>query len=198
MHQSEKYRSQANAIIQCWYPGGKGGQAIANILFGEVSPSGKLPVTFYNSVEDLPPFEDYSMENRTYKYFKGAVQYPFGYGLTYTDFELENARLDMRQEQLKVTVRNTGNFDSDEVIQVYVTPPVRQYRTPIKMLVRVKRFHLKHGEVQTVEIPMRESIFYTIDGDGNRVYTKGEYGIRIEDGQTIRSTLLFKMRRRIA
>lgn len=188
----KKYRSQANAIIQCWYPGGKGGQAIANILFGEVSPSGKLPVTFYNSVEDLPPFEDYSMENRTYKYFKGAVQYPFGYGLTYTDFELENARLDMRQEQLKVTVRNTGNFDSDEVIQVYVTPPVRQYRTPIKMLVRVKRFHLKHGEVQTVEIPMRESIFYTIDGDGNRVYTKGEYGIRIEDGQTIRSTLLFK------
>lgn len=188
----KKYRSQANAIIQCWYPGGKGGQAIANILFGEVSPSGKLPVTFYNSVEDLPPFEDYSMENRTYKYFKGAVQYPFGYGLTYTDFELENARLDMRQEQLKVTVRNTGNFDSDEVIQVYVTPPVRQYRTPIKMLVRVKRFHLKHGEVQTVEIPMHESIFYTIDGDGNRVYTKGEYRIRIEDGQTIRATLLFK------
>ena len=188
----KKYRDQVNAIIQCWYPGGKGGQAIANILFGEVSPSGKLPVTFYNSVDDLPPFEDYSMENRTYKYFKGAVQYPFGYGLTYTNFALENAELDMQQERLKLTVRNTGDFDSDEVLQIYVAPPAREYRTPTKALVRVKRFHLKHGEAQTVEIPMPESVFYTIDGDGSRVYTKGEYRIQIEDGQMINAALTFR------
>lgn len=188
----KKYKDRANAILQCWYIGGKGGQAIANILFGEVSPSGKLPVTFYNSVDDLPPFEDYSMENRTYKYFKGAVQYPFGYGMTYTDFVLENAELDMKQERLKLTVRNTGDFDSDEVLQVYVTPPARDYCTPAKALVRVKRLHLKQGVAETVEIPMPENVLYTIDGDGNKVYTKGEYQIRIEDGQSITDTLTFR------
>lgn len=188
----KRYRDRTNAILQCWYPGGKGGRAIANILFGEISPSGKLPVTFYKRVEDLPPFEDYSMENRTYKYFKGAVQYPFGYGLTYTDFVLENAELDMCRERLKLTVRNAGGFDSDEVLQIYVAPPAREYRTPTKALVRVKRFHLKHGEAQTVEIPMPESVFYTIDGDGSRVYTKGEYRIQIEDGQMINAALTFR------
>ncbi len=188
----KKYCDRANAILQCWYPGGKGGQAIANILFGEVSPSGKLPVTFYNSVDDLPPFEDYSMENRTYKYFKGAVQYPFGYGLTYTDFRLENAQLDMQQERLTVTVRNTGAFDSDEVLQIYVTPPARDYPTPAKALVRVRRFHLEKSASETVEIPLPESVLYTIDGEGNKVYTKGEYCIRIEDGQSIDQVLTFR------
>ncbi|HIR52150.1 MAG TPA: glycoside hydrolase family 3 C-terminal domain-containing protein [Candidatus Onthovicinus excrementipullorum] len=188
----KKYCDRANAILQCWYPGGKGGQAIANILFGEVSPSGKLPITFYNSVDDLPPFEDYSMENRTYKYFRGAVQYPFGYGLTYTDFRLENAQLDMQQERLTVTVHNTGAFDSDEVLQIYVTPPARDYRTPAKALVRVRRFHLKCDGSQTVEIPLPESVLYTIDGEGNKVYTKGEYCIRIEDGQSIDQVLTFR------
>lgn len=81
-----QYKNRVDGILQCWYPGASGGEAIAKLLFGESSPSGKLPITFYRNVQDLPDFADYAMQNRTYRYFKGEVQYPFGYGLTYTDF----------------------------------------------------------------------------------------------------------------
>lgn len=187
----KQYRGKANAILQCWYPGGRGGQAIANILFGAVSPSGKLPVTFYERVEDLPPFEDYSMENRTYRYFQGAVQYPFGYGLTYTDFRLEKASFDAHDRALRLRVRNAGAFDSGDVLQVYITPPPRSYRTPLKSLVRVKRIDLRQGETGDFIIPLPESAFYTIDGDGNTVYTGGEYRVTVADGQSIVSELPF-------
>ena len=89
-------------------------------------------------------------------------------------------------------MHNTGAFDSDEVLQIYVTPPARDYRTPAKALVRVRRFHLKCDGSQTVEIPLPESVLYTIDGEGNKVYTKGEYCIRIEDGQSIDQVLTFR------
>lgn len=101
------YKNKADAILQCWYPGAMGGKAIANILFGKCSPSGKLPVTFYNSISDLPEFTDYSMKNRTYRYYDGDVQYPFGYGLSYTDFSLENYKLS--SNKLYCTVKNTGS-----------------------------------------------------------------------------------------
>lgn len=186
----KKYKDNVNAIIQCWYPGGKGGQAIANIVFGEISPSGKLPITFYNSVDDLPDFEDYSMKNRTYKYFKNEVQYPFGYGLTYTDFELVGAEFDKGKMQMNITVKNIGDFDSDEVFQIYTTYPKQSYETPLKSLIKFKRIHLKQGEQTTVSLNFNESDFYSIDEDGNKVFTKGIYNLIIQDGQNINDSSL--------
>ncbi|MEG2396679.1 MAG: glycoside hydrolase family 3 C-terminal domain-containing protein, partial [Oscillospiraceae bacterium] len=117
----KRYRGKVDAILQCWYPGGKGGRAISNIIFGDVSPSGKLPITFYNDIADLPDFDDYAMKNRTYRYFKGNVQYPFGYGLTYTDFLLKQLSFDEAHSTITATVKNNGYYDCDEVLQLYVT-----------------------------------------------------------------------------
>ena len=114
-----------SAIIQAWYPGEEGGRAVAQVLFGEVNPAGRLPVTFYASTNDLPPFENYSMENRTYRYFKGKPLYAFGYGLSYTKFEYSDAKVDSNSIatdgtiKLTFTVKNTGDRDGDEVPQVY-------------------------------------------------------------------------------
>jgi beta-glucosidase len=106
-----------NAVIQCFYPGAEGGNALADVLFGRVNPSGRLPVTFYKSTDDLPPFEDYSMENRTYRFFKGDVVYPFGYGLSYSTFEYQDDEI--YEGKMTLTVKNTGNYDGKVVIKVY-------------------------------------------------------------------------------
>ena len=108
---------QGNAELLAWYPGQAGGTALARILFGEVSPSGKLPVTFYESIQDLPDFTDYSMKNRTYRYYTGKPLYPFGYGLSYTSFGLEV--IDASEEAVTVCVRNLGQMDADAVIEIY-------------------------------------------------------------------------------
>ncbi len=110
--------SEGNAKIFAWYPGQCGGTALAEILFGEVNPSGHLPVTFYKDVNDIPPFEDYSMRNRTYRYFEGDVLYPFGHGLSYTTWKLKNAS--MNEDKISVCVTNTGDMDGDAVVQIYV------------------------------------------------------------------------------
>lgn len=106
-----------NAVIQCFYPGAEGGNALADVLFGRVNPSGRLPVTFYKSTYDLPPFEDYSMENRTYRFFKGDVVYPFGYGLSYSTFEYQDDEI--HDGKMTLTVKNTGNYDGKVVVKVY-------------------------------------------------------------------------------
>jgi len=111
---------EGDAILLAWYPGQAGGRALSDIAFGKVSPSGKLPVTFYRTLSDLPPFEDYSMAGRTYRYFRGEPLYPFGYGLTYSRFELSEPRFE--GEKLSITVRNAGDRDAEEVVQVYVQP----------------------------------------------------------------------------
>jgi beta-glucosidase len=105
--------SDCAAVVQCFYPGATGGKALADILFGNVSPSGKLPVTFYKSTDDLPPFEDYSMENRTYRYFKGQPLYRFGHGLSYTTFTVED------KGDGVCIVKNTGGYDGAEVVMYY-------------------------------------------------------------------------------
>ena len=120
--------AQANAILQAWYPGARGGQDAAELLFGMASPSGKLPVTFYRGTEDLPDFEDYSMKNRTYRYYAGEALYPFGYGLTYGECRVESADCektaspDGRLEAVKITarIRNDGKMETEDVLQVYV------------------------------------------------------------------------------
>lgn len=180
-----KYADKVDAILQCWYPGAKGGKAIANILFGKVSPSGKLPVTFYHDIKEVPDFRDYSMENRTYKYFRGKVDYPFGYGLTYTNFELTDKNFDSEKLTLSVKVKNTGNMDSDEVLQLYVSYPQTDYRNPIKSLIAVKRFGTEAGEEKEIEFSLKESDFYSIDDRGNKVFLKGDFTLSIFDGQNI-------------
>ncbi|MBE5041146.1 glycoside hydrolase family 3 C-terminal domain-containing protein [Ructibacterium gallinarum] len=131
-----------NAIVQAWYPGGEGGRAIAELLFGVYNPSGKLPITFYADESDLPPFEDYSMKNRTYRYFTGKPLYPFGYGLSYTTFTYDDVKI--RDNHVEVVVTNTGAYDGEEVVQVY----------SCQCLVAFHRVFLRKGESKTVIFPI--------------------------------------------
>ena len=148
--------SLADALLFAWYPGEQGGNAIADILFGKENPSGRLPVTFYKSTNDLPDFEDYSMEGRTYRYFKGDPLYPFGYGLSYTKFAYSNASISQEDSQITfhVTVKNSGDYNGDEVVQVYARKIDPQFWRPIKQLVAFKRVSLKKGEEKTISIPI--------------------------------------------
>ena len=133
---------KCNAVVQCFYPGAEGGSALADILFGRVSPSGRLPVTFYRSVDDLPPFEEYSMENRTYRYFKGSPLYRFGHGLSYSTFGYSDRK--MEGDTLSVKVRNTGNMQAKEVVQVYeITDSIK--------LVGYRKVRLDPGGEATVQ-----------------------------------------------
>ncbi|MBC7251062.1 MAG: glycoside hydrolase family 3 C-terminal domain-containing protein [Anaerolineae bacterium] len=144
------------AIVEAWYPGQAGGEAIADVLFGDYNPAGRLPVTFYKSVEDLPPFEDYRLEGRTYRYFRGEPLFPFGYGLSYTTFEFENLCIAPQKVAvgdrvtISVDVTNTGSRAGDEVVQLYVrhcdVPPP----CPLKELKGFKRLSLQPGERKTV------------------------------------------------
>ena len=146
------------AILEAWYPGQQGGNAVADVLFGYYNPAGRLPVTFYRSVADLPPFEDYSMEGRTYRFFRGTPLYPFGHGLSYTRFEYGNAEVvqsvvGVRDTiKVKIPVTNTGDADGDEVVQVYVRNSRALEQDPIRSLKGFARTHLKKGETKRVEI----------------------------------------------
>jgi beta-glucosidase len=144
------------AIVEAWYPGQAGGEAIADVLFGDHNPAGRLPVTFYRSVEDLPPFEDYQMEGRTYRYFRGEPLLPFGYGLSYTTFQFDDLRMDRPQTQVggavavSVDVTNSGGRAGDEVVQLYVRHRGAAVPRPIKELKGFKRITLQPGERKTV------------------------------------------------
>ena len=180
-----KYKNKVNAILQCWYPGAQGGQSIANILFGKCSPSGKLPITFYNSVDDLPDFCDYSMQNRTYRYFKGDVQYPFGYGKTYTKFDLLKIDYNSKEKQLSCLIKNSGEFDCDEVVQIYITYPKTNYELPTKSLIKCKREFIPKGDTKEFIFTFEENDFYSTDHFGNTVFLEGSYKILTTDGQNI-------------
>ena len=160
-----------NGILQLWYPGARGGKAVADILFGKVSPSGKLPITFYESLEALPKFEDYSMEGRTYRYLKGKAQYPFGYGLTYSEVEVEDAQVIKTEKEVRVhaILNNIGSMDTDEVIQVYIKCNDSEYAVPNPQLCTFKRIHIQTGERLKVELSIPESAFTVVDNEGNRI-----------------------------
>jgi beta-glucosidase len=144
------------AIVEAWYPGQAGGSAIADVLFGEYNPAGRLPVTFYKSVSDLPPFEDYATKGRTYRFFTGTPLYPFGHGLSYTTFAYRNLRA--RTERVRaadtigvsVDVTNSGPIAGDEVVQLYVSHPASKVPRPIKDLRGYRRVTLQPGETRTV------------------------------------------------
>ena len=147
------------AILLAWYPGEQGGNAIADILFGDCNPSGKLPLTFYRSTDDLPPMNDYDITKRTYKYFEGEVLYPFGYGLSYTNFKYSNMEVKDCGETYDVSlkVRNTGRRDGDQVVKVFARLPEYEGKAPIKELKGFSRVYVPKGGTAEVHIPVRKS-----------------------------------------
>lgn len=154
-----------NAVLEAWYPGQAGGTALADILFGKVSPSGKLPLTFYKSIADLPPFEDYAMAGRTYRYFAGKPLYPFGHGLTYTTFRYSDAVLE--GPRVSVTIENTGTYDADEVAMVYVKAD-SPFAPRNPRLCGFKRTFLKAGEKKRIEIALDPDSMCVINERGKK------------------------------
>ncbi|HPE54869.1 MAG TPA: glycoside hydrolase family 3 C-terminal domain-containing protein [Bacteroidales bacterium] len=148
--------SIADAILFAWYPGESGGFAVADVIFGNSNPSGRLPVTFYKSVKDLPDFENYSMDGRTYRYFEGEPLYPFGYGLSFTEFEYANPKIGQNggKVELQIEVKNTGDYAGDEVVQVYARKVDPKFWRPAKQLVAFKRVTLKSGQSNNFTIPI--------------------------------------------
>ncbi len=156
-----------NALIDAWYPGAMGGRALADIVFGNVSPSGKLPVTFYKSAEKLPDFEDYSMQGRTYRYTQDNILYPFGYGLTYSECRVEN--LSFSDGKAVCTVSNNGGRDTDEVLQLYIKIHGSEFAVPNYSLCGFKRINLKKGEKREVELEIPDDSFTVVNDDGKRL-----------------------------
>ena len=172
------------AIVHVWYPGQEGGTALADILFGDYNPAGRLPVTFYKSVEQLPPFEDYNMAGKTYRYFDGKPLYPFGYGLSYSKFEysdLEAPRRLKAGKELKVAVevKNVSDVDGDEVVQLYVKDMDASAPVPIRSLAGFKRLHLKAGESKKVEFTISPRQLSLIDEQARRIIEPGKFEISV-------------------
>jgi beta-glucosidase len=144
----------ADAILFAWYPGEQGGNALADIIFGDINPSGRLPVTFYKSVNDLPDFENYNMDGRTYRYYEGEPLYPFGFGLSYTAFEYKNLKQTVIDNQisLQFELKNAGEMAGEEVVQVYVRKIDPQFWRPIKQLVGYQRVSLQQNEESKISI----------------------------------------------
>jgi beta-glucosidase len=181
-------KDHANAILDAWYAGEEGGTAIAQVLAGAYNPAGRLPVTFYKGVEQLPDFEDYSMKNRTYRYFTGEPLYPFGYGLSYSKFEysgmkLSNAALNAGEAlDVEVDVKNTGTHDGDEVVQLYISYP-KLAGAPLRALRGFTRVSLKAGEQKHVKLTLAPRDLSYVNEDGDRFVSPGDYVISVGGGQ---------------
>ena len=176
-------KGQYDALLQAWYPGQGGAQALAEVIFGDYNPGGKLPVTFYESTKDLPDFLDYSMENRTYRYFRGVPQYAFGYGLSYTTFEVGKGKISKKSMKadgsvkITVPVENTGDREGTETIQVYVKA-LDYAEAPIKSLKGFQKINLKAGEKGKVEIVLDGESFQYYDPSIDELSTRtGRYQI---------------------
>jgi len=180
----------ADAILQAWYGGQSGGTAIAEVLFGDYNPSGRLPLTFYQSDSDLPKFDDYSMKNRTYRYFKGVPLYPFGHGLSYSTFQYSSLKiptvLKVNQKiiPIKFSLKNTSNIDGNEVLQFYVKNLPKKKDVAIKALKYFQRVQLKAGESKTIEVNLDTAVLADFDDNGQIVVPSGNYEIQIGASST--------------
>ncbi|MGA8109231.1 MAG: glycoside hydrolase family 3 C-terminal domain-containing protein, partial [Acidobacteriaceae bacterium] len=177
----------AAAILEAWYPGEEGGNAIAETLAGDNNPAGRLPLTFYADLSQLPPFTDYSMQNRTYRYFTGKPLYPFGYGLSYTTFAYSDVKLPRQVRAgdpvtVQTDVKNTGTLAGDEVVELYLTQP-RGYETPIRELAAFKRIHLAAGATAHVGLMIDPRSLGQVDEQGNRIIVPGDYTVSVGSGQ---------------
>jgi len=178
----------ANAILEAWYPGEEGGAAVAETLSGKNNPAGRLPVTFYKEVSQLPHFEDYGMEGRTYRYFKGKPLYPFGHGLSYTTFKysdlsIPNQAVDAGHPvEADVSVTNTGTRAGDEAVQVYLKFPVVK-GAPLVALRGFQRIHLEPGASQKVHFELKDRDLGMVTENGDPIVAQGDYTISIGGGQ---------------
>ncbi|MGN0164056.1 MAG: glycoside hydrolase family 3 C-terminal domain-containing protein, partial [Candidatus Ornithomonoglobus sp.] len=173
------------AILQAWYPGGEGGTAVADILFGKFSPSGKLPVTFYNSTDDLPEFTDYSMKNRTYRYFEGTPMYPFGYGLSYTTFSYEPEQFTESDKEYiaAVKVKNTGSMSAREVVELYAEPVNPDFTVPKYELRSFTSVELNADEEKIVTLSVKKEKLLLINDRGEKIEHKNGFRFYISGGQ---------------
>jgi beta-glucosidase len=178
----------ANAVIEAWYPGELGGQAVADILNGTANPSGRLPITFYASDSQLPPFEDYSMKGRTYRYFKGEPLYPFGYGLSYTKFKYSALKLSTSSLEAgksltaDVTITNSGGLAGDEIAELYLVPP-QQEGYPLRNLAGFQRVHLAPKASTVVHFILNPRDLSEVDTAGKRAMQAGSYQIYVGGSQ---------------
>jgi beta-glucosidase len=181
------------AIVQAWYAGQAGGEAIADVLFGDYNPSGRLPVTFYKNVNDLPDFEDYSMKDRTYRYFKGEPLYAFGHGLSYTNFQYENLKfkqIKFNELEISVTVKNSGNVDGDEVVQLYLANKKPIFKAPIVALKGFERIHLKVGASKKIMFKLQERELSELDESGKSFLIKQPIEFSVGGTQPTKDAIL--------
>jgi len=180
--------SHVNAILDSWYPGEEGGAAVAQTLSGKNNPAGRLPVTFYTGVDQLPAFEDYAVRGRTYRYFGGKPLYSFGYGLSYTTFSyggltLANHSIAAGDPLIaEVTITNTGKREGDEVAQLYLSFP-NLAGAPLRALRGFKRVHLKPGESQKVRFELKDRDLSMVSEAGEPIIPAGKYSLSIGGGQ---------------
>ena len=171
------------AIVHAWYPGEQGGTAVAKVLFGDYNPAGRLPLTFYNNLNELPAFDDYDItKGRTYQYFRGKPLYPFGYGLSYTTFSYNELNIKNAGEKIRISfsVRNNGRMDGDEVSQLYIKMPDLNIPIPIKQLKGFRRISIKKGQRELVEIDVKkENLRYWDEKKSMFITPKGEYIVMI-------------------
>ncbi len=177
-----------DAIVTAGYPGQEGGNAVADVLFGDYNPAGRLPVTYYKSVDQLPPFEAYDMQGRTYKYFEGEPLYPFGYGLSYTSFRYSNIEVpetapNGEAVKVRVTVQNTGDYNGEEVVQLYLKDEIASTPRPLHQLEGFQRIFLEKGKSKTVEFELQPRQFSMIGADDKWVIESGDFTIFVGGGQ---------------
>ena len=175
----------ADAVILVWYPGEEGGHAVADILFGKVSPSGRLPITFPKSLDQLPPYENYSMEGRTYRYMSAEPLYPFGFGLSYGRFEYSSLKVSApkikkgQSVEVEATLTNTGAVEGEEVVQLYITDMKASVRTPLFSLKGFRRVKLKPGESATVKFTVTPEMMMLVNNDGKSILEPGQFKISV-------------------
>jgi beta-glucosidase len=176
-------RDHVQAIVEAWYPGESGGAALADVLFGDYNPAGRLPVTFYKSAEQLPAFTDYSMKGRTYRYFTGDALFPFGYGLSYATFAYRNLRAPAQSSTVDpitvtVEVENTGKVAGEDVVQLYLKPPARP-GAPLRSLAGFERIALRPAERKTVTFRLEPRQFSSTGSNGKRTVQPGDFGVSV-------------------
>lgn len=178
-------RENIPAILQAWYPGEEGGAATADIIFGDYNPSGKLPITFYKSVDQLPPFEDYNMEGRTYRYFKDVPLYPFGHGLSYTRFKYSNLSISSQKTnigddvEVSVDLENVGNRLGDEIVQLFIHKSTSNINLPLRELQGFTKITLKSAEKTRVSFVLTPKSFSHINNEGKRLVEAGTFLISV-------------------
>ncbi len=175
-----EYEDRTEAIIQAWYPGERGGEALARIIFGEVSPSGKLPLTFYHNNDELPEFADYHMMGRTYKFFGGTPWYPFGYGLSYVNFEYEDLQISYEKDKgmsVSFNVRNTGDMKAEEISEVYLSYEGEAFEKPLRKLIAFCSSEIGAGERKHIELSVGTDDLMSVTEDGSKKLLPGKYSV---------------------